>query len=202
MLIEFTVENFRSIKEPVTLSMVAAPGKKNAVKPSTRRKIKSDHEIASPFRDESRNLELLPAIVIFGANASGKSNVLQALDSLITFIQARPIFKKTFGDLSVPFGLNVSTKEAPTHFKLRIIRDATIFTYTLILNRACILHEKLEYIPPAPRLTRNRLLFERTWREDEKAYVVTTARISEMHIKKFRCPCMITKLLWDFWLRA
>lgn len=176
MLIDFTVENFRSIKDPVTLSMVAAPGKKTTSKTSKRPRVKPDDEIAPPFRDEARNLSLLPVIAIFGANASGKSNVLQALDSLIAFIQAREALEKSFSDLSLPFGLSSIHKKAPTRFVLRVIQGATVFTYTLALNQTRILQEKLEYIPPPSRLMRSRLLFERIWHEEQEKYVIANGK--------------------------
>lgn len=174
MLIDFTVENFRSIKDPVTLSMVAAPTKKTTAKTSTRRHVKPDDEIAPPFRHEARHLSLLPALGIFGANASGKSNVVEALNAALTYMW----FGSHKGEsllplVSVPFGLSDSTKERPTSFELRVIRDNAIFTYTLVLNDIRVVREKLSYIPPESRLLRNRLLFERVWHEDRKANVFT-----------------------------
>ncbi len=175
MLIEFTVENYRSIKEPVTLSTVATGGKKPSAKSSKRRNVKLDHEIASPFRDEGRNLELLPVIGIFGANASGKSNVIDALDYFLNFLWVGnkvDSFLKAFA----PFGLVSSTKETPTCFKLQVLRENTIFTYTLALNRTRILHEKLEHIPRSSRRMQNRLLYDRVWHENRNAYVFTNGK--------------------------
>ena len=82
MLLDFTVENFRSIKGAETLSAVAAS--KSTAKPSNResRRVKSDDEIAQPFHVEGWDIDVLPVIAIFGANASGKSNVLRALEYL------------------------------------------------------------------------------------------------------------------------
>ncbi len=174
MLIDFTVENFRSIKEPVTLSMVAAPARKTAAKTNSRRNVKPDDEIAPPFRDEARNLSLLPVVGIFGANASGKSNVVEALNAILTYTwfsthKGESLLPSFF----TPFGLSDSTKDTPARFELRIARDNAIFTYTLALNDTRILHEKLNYIPSKSRLMRNRLLYERAWHEDTQAYVIT-----------------------------
>ena len=69
MLIEFTVGNYRSFKEPVTLSMVAS------------KLVSQDQQL-----DENTIFEppggprLLTSTVIYGANASGKSNLVAALD--------------------------------------------------------------------------------------------------------------------------
>jgi AAA15 family ATPase/GTPase len=86
MLIDFTVENYRSIKEPVTLSAVASRRQQPLVKNDSptdsdrRRHVIPDAEIAPPFSVPGRDFDLLPVLGIFGANASGKSNVLRALD--------------------------------------------------------------------------------------------------------------------------
>src|ERR1044072_778417 len=74
MLIDFTVNNFRSIRDAITLSSVAQARKSPQTLPPSRRNIKPDHKIAPTFSVEGRDIELLPVIGIFGANASGKSN--------------------------------------------------------------------------------------------------------------------------------
>ncbi|HJV16007.1 MAG TPA: AAA family ATPase, partial [Bacillales bacterium] len=64
MLIEFSVKNYLSFKEPVTFSMVASPIKE--------------------FKDTNTftksNINLLKSSVIYGANASGKSNLFKAMN--------------------------------------------------------------------------------------------------------------------------
>jgi len=62
MLIEFTVEKILSIKEPVTLSMIAT----------------SDNTLQENII-EHENYRLVKSAAIYGSNASGKSNVLKAL---------------------------------------------------------------------------------------------------------------------------
>ena len=84
MLVDFTVENYRSIKEPVTLSAVAQKQSARKTSATSKRKgIKSDQEIAPGYYVEGWDMEILPVLAIFGANASGKSNVIQALDYLL-----------------------------------------------------------------------------------------------------------------------
>lgn len=71
MLIEFSVENFLSIKERVTLSMVASKD--------------TSHE-NNLIKDTDGKLNLLKSAAIYGANASGKTNVLKALKFFSYFI--------------------------------------------------------------------------------------------------------------------
>ena len=163
MLLDFTVENFRSIKGAETLSAVAASKSKS--KPSnseSRRRIKSDDEIAQPFHVEGWDIDVLPVIAIFGANASGKSNVLQALDYLLEFM-VRGMFRGDDERTSplIPFKLDKLNEQNPSCFNLRTAFNGTIYTYSLVLNSNRILLERLSYALASTK--RERLLFSRTW---------------------------------------
>src|SRR6266496_1180529 len=68
MLIEFTVGNFRSFKEQVTFSMVAA----NLV---SKDKILDEENVISV----DNKLRLLRSAAIYGANASGKTNLARGI---------------------------------------------------------------------------------------------------------------------------
>lgn len=75
MIIQFTVENFLSFKEPATLSLAASALKE--------KQTRSDEIV---FELEGTNLSLLKSAVIYGANASGKSNLVKALDFFKWFV--------------------------------------------------------------------------------------------------------------------
>ena len=68
MLISFTVENFRSIKDPLTLSL------------TTEKRLREKHLPNNSF--ETNDIELLPSLLLYGRNASGKSNVLKAIPNI------------------------------------------------------------------------------------------------------------------------
>src|SRR5258708_5377816 len=102
MLIDFTVENFRSIREPVTLSAVAQRGRARKAP-----RVIPDDEIAPPYHVEGWDLDLLPALGIFGANASGKSNVLLALDTAIQLITITSPARQSLPTIT-PFALSGS----------------------------------------------------------------------------------------------
>ncbi len=166
MLLDFTVENFRSIKGAETLSAVAASKSKG--KPSnseSRRRVKSDDEIAQPFHIEGWDIDVLPVIAIFGANASGKSNVLKALNYLLKFI-AEGNYDR--GAELIPFKLDRQSRESPSCFKLRIVIDGTIYIYSLVLNSNRIILEKLEYSLVSTK--RDRLLYSRTWNSENQKF--------------------------------
>ena len=70
MLIEFSVKNFLSFKDKVTLSMEKGNGDENL-----------DNIIST------NNLDLLKTAAIYGANASGKSNLIKAFTFAILFVR-------------------------------------------------------------------------------------------------------------------
>jgi uncharacterized protein len=68
MLIEFSVGNYRSFKDVVTFSMVAAPIQHE------------DEEIdRNNIFTATKEIYLLKSAVVYGANASGKSNLIRAI---------------------------------------------------------------------------------------------------------------------------
>ena len=67
MLVYFSAENFKSIKEPIELDMRAAP---------RLRRLKS--HVRTPAKD--KKLKVLKSAVMYGANASGKSNIIKAIN--------------------------------------------------------------------------------------------------------------------------
>ena len=173
MLIDFTVENFRSIKEPVTLSAIANPSREAIYSENSaaRRRIKPDNMIAPAFPVEGRGFELLPVLGIFGANASGKSNVLKALNRLFSLIHVGIGNANHFTPFLTPFNFDETTSLKPTRFRLRQLRQNNIYTYELTVGQDRIIGESLEYIPAAPKRKTNKLLFSRNWDAKIDRYV-------------------------------
>ena len=69
MLVQFSVGNFRSFKDVVTLDLTAT----NLV--SKNKEVDENNVFEAPG-----GLRLLKSVVLYGANASGKSNLLKALE--------------------------------------------------------------------------------------------------------------------------
>ncbi|MBC6433682.1 ATP-binding protein [Nostoc sp. HG1] len=178
MLVDFTVENYRSIKEPVTLSAVAQKQSDRQTSQSSKRKrVKSDHEIAPGYHVEGWDIELLPVLAIFGANASGKSNVIQALDYLLFMmskgIQEAVTLQKLFKSAKLdPFRLDIISAQKPTKFELRTLFDNSIYTYSLVIKENNIISESLNYALNTTKRTRR--LFNRQWDEISKKFIWKT----------------------------
>ena len=75
MLIEFSVKNFLSIRDRQTLSMVA----------SAKDKEPPENTIETELPG-LKGVRLLKSVAIYGANASGKSNLLEALRFIDMFV--------------------------------------------------------------------------------------------------------------------
>lgn len=121
MLLQFTLGNFYSIKDPVTLNMLA-------VKPI------KEFEESNVF--ETDRYRLLTSAVIYGANASGKSYFLKGMDFLKWFIINSS--KETQRDERINieiFRLSPSTKKKPSFFEISILIDNTKYRYGFEADR-------------------------------------------------------------------
>ena len=135
MLIDFTISNFRSIKEAVTLSMLATKVKEHPDK------------IFQPNKE--KNIKLIRSAVIYGANASGKSNILRALAVFQEFV-----VKST--DLKIgekikyydPFKLEKTWAKKPTLFEIEFVgNDSYRYRYMVEFNSEEIIKESLVFFP-------------------------------------------------------
>ncbi|MGV3527102.1 MAG: AAA family ATPase [Candidatus Sericytochromatia bacterium] len=143
MLIAFHVENFRSFKERASLHLTPAaltelPGNVHRVE------------------TEGKALELLKSCVIYGHNASGKSNLIKALMYMKSFI-AHSSEKNSLQINDVePFGLDPHSQKNPSLFEIEFVLKGVRYTYGFRLNQTQVLEEWLERCGK-----RNTLLFQR-----------------------------------------
>lgn len=135
MLLEFAVENFRSIKDRQVLSMIAEPSK-----------AKGENVFEVPLANGG-SIRLLKTAVIYGANASGKSNVIKALGSLAKMIRSnfpgagRPI--KEYD----PFAFADETLNKPTVFELTFLYNQVKYIYKVSFLHSHILEEEMICFP-------------------------------------------------------
>lgn len=135
MLLEFAVENFRSIKDRQVLSMIAEPSK-----------AKGENVFEVPLGNGG-SIRLLKTAVIYGANASGKSNVIKALGSLAKMIRSnfpgagRPI--KEYD----PFAFADETLNRPTVFDLTFLYNQVKYIYKVSFLHSHIVEEEMISFP-------------------------------------------------------
>ncbi|NEQ97301.1 MAG: ATP-binding protein [Cyanothece sp. SIO2G6] len=147
MLIEFSVGNFRSFKDIVTLSMVAAPI-------SAKDKELDDNNV---FQVDDE-LRLLKSAAIYGANASGKSNLAKALSFMRNFILNSSRETQITDSIEVePFALSTESEDAPSHFELVFILNGVKYRYGFEATSERVVAEWLFHVPS----TRETWLFKR-----------------------------------------
>jgi len=135
MLIEFSVENYRSIQEKQTLSMVA----------SEDEKMLHTNSFVMPDTDK---LRLLTSAVIYGANASGKSNLLRAMQTLRRLVINSATRMQVGEKLPIePFKLNSESAKNPTNFEAIFFHQGTRYEYGVSLNRERVYEEWLIAYP-------------------------------------------------------
>lgn len=134
MLIEFTVKNYRSIKEEQVFSMVKAKGDE------------LEHE--NSFLPKNINSPLLRSAVIYGANAAGKSNLIRALSDM-EFIVKNSASNLQEGDsLPVtPFMFDDDSVAAPTEFELIFISEGIKYQYGFSATKKKVVEEWLIAYP-------------------------------------------------------
>ncbi len=115
MLIDFEVGNYLSFKDPVRLSMLAATPYKEHLETNTI---------------ETGGLRLLKSAAIYGANASGKSNLIAAMSFMRHFVLTSSKDTQVEDKIPVkPFLLDVATEGAPSRFEISFIQNGTRYRY-------------------------------------------------------------------------
>lgn len=136
MLIEFSVENYRSIQQRQTLSMVASEDE-TMLDSNT-----------FPIPNSKDNLRLLTSAVIYGANASGKSNLLRAMQTLRRLVVDSASKMQVGNKLPIQsFRLNSKYKNQPTSFEIIFIHQDIRFEYGVVLTRERVYEEWLIAYP-------------------------------------------------------
>jgi uncharacterized protein len=148
MLIAFSVENYRSFKSQVTFSMVAA---ELSSKPK---------ELDSTNVFEVReDLRLLTSAAIYGANASGKSNLIAAISFMRSLVLNSSRETRLRQSINVvPFRLSTATEQAPSRFEVVFLHEKSIYRYGFVVSRTQIEAEWLY----ATTGKKEGYLFERT----------------------------------------
>jgi uncharacterized protein len=136
MLIEFTVGNFLSIKDEVTLSMVAS----NPVKELED----LEEGQCNVFFDAVGKNKYLKSAVIYGANGSGKSNLLAAMQFFKRFILTSSNDSQAEDEIHVmPFLLSSETSNNASSFEMVFVIDSIRYRYGFEANKDSVSSEWL-----------------------------------------------------------
>jgi AAA15 family ATPase/GTPase len=133
MILEFTITNFKSIKEKQSFSMLP------------ERKIKEHPEAV--LKEEK--YEALSTAIIYGRNASGKSNIIKAIDALQDLVINSGRFEVGSRiPYYEPFKLDSKSAEEPCEFKIDFIaKDKVRYIYQVAYTSDTIIKEALFFYP-------------------------------------------------------
>jgi len=156
MLIQFTVSNFRSIKDEQSLRF------------QTVNKFSSKEHPENIIATESNEygVSAVKSMVIFGHNASGKSNILKAIKALQYLVENSADFKLDAKIAAYdPFKLCPIKNNQPVHFNIDFIaKNGVRYVYELEFDETAFLKEALYFYPHTPKTSKTKLFI----RESDK----------------------------------
>lgn len=137
MLIEFSVGNFRSFKDVNTLSMLAT-------RVSARDKRIDENNVFEALD----GMSLLKSAAIYGANASGKSNLMWALSFMKRLVLTSSKDTQSAEPIKIErFRLGSDVEDVPSFFEIAFIMEGTRYRYGFKANTQRIVSEWLYYVP-------------------------------------------------------
>jgi AAA15 family ATPase/GTPase len=129
MIISFSVENWMSFRDAVSFSMVAS------------RERQHGDRVPKVAKYQTR---ILPMAVIYGGNASGKTNFFQALNF------ARRFVVRGSGPDSLipvePYRLDSASIDKPSRFRLELLINEMIYEFSFAVTRKMVVEERLVQI--------------------------------------------------------
>lgn len=126
MIINFTVQNFGSIKDKQTLSFEAD---------------KSTH-LEDTYIIQSGKHRILKLALIYGANASGKTTILKALNFLGSMV-VNPLEKKSEELDFTPFLFDADTPNQNSFFAIEFLQNEVKYLYEVEFSQKAIVSEAL-----------------------------------------------------------
>ena len=130
MLIEFSVTNFLSFKNKNTFTMIAS----------------SDNTLKDNYV-EINNEKILKMTAMYGANASGKTNLFKILVIVSSMIKHSNFFAPNVMLPIIPFKLDKETINKPSEFEIKFLVDGIRYLYGFKADRKNVYEEYLTYYP-------------------------------------------------------
>ncbi|RHJ90616.1 AAA family ATPase [Parabacteroides bouchesdurhonensis] len=145
MIVNFSIKNYGSIKDTICLSFEATDSKEL-----------EEYYVIPVELSNGKSFSLLKLGLIYGANASGKTTILKALNFLRRII-LKPLDNKDSTFNFEPFLLdNISSTQA-TSFTLEFIQNKVKYLYEIQLTKHAVTNEKLYIYNPSKSLVYERI---------------------------------------------
>ncbi len=136
MLLQFSVKNYKTFKDKATLSLMASNYDKET------------REEENIYLDQVNNFRIAKSAVIYGANASGKSKLLEAFSFVRYFvINSSKESQKGEKIETEPFLLNEDSENAPSEFEVIFVHDNILYRYGFETDDEKVISEWLYHKP-------------------------------------------------------
>lgn len=129
MLLSFTVENFRSIKNSLVFSMI----------PTSYKELEDSGNI----REVTKSVKITTVAAIYGANSSGKSNFIRAMGAMRRIILTSIKLNASENLPTDPFILDENSPTRPTTFEAKFFSNQRTYRYGFTFNSKEIIKEWL-----------------------------------------------------------
>lgn len=178
MIVNFSVKNFGSIKDTVTLSFEATDSNEL-----------EEYYILPVEYSNGKSIKLLKLGLIYGANASGKTTILKSLN-LLRRIVLKPLDKKDNTFNFDPFLLDHTSVAEPTSFTLEFIQNQVKYLYEIQLTKKTVLSEKLHAFNP-----HKALVYERSTDLDKQLASISLG--NKISLRKESLNSLESNTLWN-----
>lgn len=150
MLLQFSVSNFRALRGLQTLNLAASNYDKSLIE-----------NTLSPDLPGLKGKRWLKSVAIYGANASGKTTVIEAMGALSEWVALSA--KTTDPEEPIPyvepFALDESAAQEPTAFAIVFAVESVRYEYRVAATSHLVVHESLRAWPNG----KEQVWFERNW---------------------------------------
>ncbi|WP_423735802.1 AAA family ATPase [Chitinophaga caseinilytica] len=174
MIIDFSIQNYRSLKDKVTISF----------EPENSDRLE-DFYIIEPVS----GLKLLKLGIIYGPNGSGKTTILKALDFLRDLVINSATQKQRLLNLE-PFLFDIDSRNSPTLFTLNFVAEGKKYLYEVSVNKHAITSESLYFYSP-----KKALVFERGTDVFKQLAIIKFG--SKIKLRKAEEDTLVTNTLWN-----
>ena len=170
MIQEIKIKNFLSFKDEVKFSFEASNDK-----------FAEDSQVVKI----NENTRLLRFAVVYGYNASGKSNLLKVIEFLsdFWFTKREDLDEKTG---NIPFKLDQASPSEHSSIDLVFYIESVKYWYQLELDKNVVYFEKLSYY----KTTQPLILFERTLENNQSVILFKNTKVSNAVKDEIMVKCL------------
>lgn len=170
MLLDFQISNYRSFRNPARLSLSASNYDASTL----------PGNFVSPKLPGIINQKFLRGAAIYGANASGKSNLIRAIFDLQQLVRTSHTFEAGAGLPADPFRFDDNSNTEPTLYAIRFVAEGVRYHYSIAFNSRRILEESLSAFPKG----KEQLWYHRLWDEEDEIYFYSPDESEHFAIRK------------------